>query len=185
MPGLSDPTADTSELRIELLADQRWIVVRTMARCEKKFAKYCDNLDIRHYLPLRRSVKRYTRKVATHLVPIFPGYVFVQTDPNLKPELLESKLAAHVILTDDLSEPGLVENLKDIRIIEKATLDEEIFVRPEIFVGRTVMVRTGPLTGLSGIVRKLKTKTRITVNVDMVGQSVSLDINANEVELEF
>ena len=64
-------------------------------------------------------------------------------------------------------------------------LDEEIFVRPEIVVGRTVMVRTGPLTGLTGIVRKLKTKTRITVNVDMVGQSVSLDINANEVELEF
>ncbi|MDP7743807.1 MAG: transcription termination/antitermination NusG family protein, partial [Lentisphaeria bacterium] len=96
MPGLSDPTAGASELRIKLLADRRWIVVRTMARCEKKFAKFCDHLDIRHYLPLRRSVKRYTRKVATHLVPIFPGYVFVQVNPNLKPELLASKLTARV-----------------------------------------------------------------------------------------
>ena len=185
MPGLTDSTVETSELRIELLADFRSIVVRTMARGEKKFSKYCNSRRIRHYLPLRRSVKRYARKVATHLVPIFPGYVFVQVNPNLKSELLESKLAAHVILTDDTSEPGLVNNLKDIRIIEKATLDEDIFVRPDIAVGRTVMVRTGPLTGLTDIVSKLKTKTRITVNVDMVGQSVSLDINANEVELEF
>jgi transcription antitermination factor NusG len=181
----TDPDVDDDPLIIEQHPDIRWVVVRTRSRGEKKFAAYCTSRDITHYLPLRRSVKRYKHKVATHLIPIFPGYVFAQLDPVFKPELLKSQLAASVILSDDISEPGLVRDLNDVRIITSAALNEEIFVRPEIVVGREIVIRTGPLTGLTGVVSKLKSKTRISVNVHLVGQSVHLEIGANEVDLEF
>ena len=43
---------------------------------------------------------------------------------------------------------------------------------------------TGPLAGLNGIVTRRKNRIRLTVNVEMVGQSVSLDVDVAEVEID-
>ena len=172
-------------LCIEKHEDERWLVVRTRSRCEKKFAEYCLKHQITHYLPIRRSVRRYARKVVEFTVPIFGGYVFAQIDPSRQPELMESPAAARVIVPDDAMELTLIDELNDIRIIERAALMQETFVRPEIRIGRRVTVKSGPLAGLNGIVSRRRTKTRITVNVELVGQSVNLDVDSAEVEIEF
>ena len=57
-------------------------------------------------------------------------------------------------------------------------------VRPEIEVGRRVNIKSGPLSGLCGIVERWKGKVRVTENVEMVGQSVCVEVDAAELEVD-
>ena len=174
-----------SDCKIEKIPDKQWMVVKTKARCEKKFAEYCRKLSIVHYLPLRRSVRRYSNRKVEFSVPMFSGYVFAQINPNEKIKLLESRQSARVIAPDENMETKLVQELNDIKILINATLEGIILVRPEIQIGNFVRIRSGPLVGLTGIVTQRKNKTRVTVNVEMIGYSVSIDLDVSEIDIEF
>ena len=73
--------------------DSLWYVAHTRPRCEKKLAQHCRRENIRATLPLYRVVHRYhgkTRKTAAFQKPLFPGYVFLQLNPEQRPKVLQS-----------------------------------------------------------------------------------------------
>lgn len=147
-----------SECKIEIIPDKQWMVVKTKARCEKKFAEYCRRLSIVHYLPLRKSIRRYSNRKVEFTVPIFSGYVFAQIDPSEKTKLLEPRHSAHVITPDESMEQKLVGELNNIKILVNATLKGTVLVRPEIQLGECVRIKSGVVAGLTGIVTQRKKK---------------------------
>jgi transcription antitermination factor NusG len=169
---------------IEKRPGLRWLVARTRPRAEKKFAEYCSKREVTHYLPLRRSVRRYKRRVVTFDVPMFPGYIFVQIPADDYSCLHESFHFLCVVDTRESVEDRLIDDLNDLQRLEEATDSGEVEVRAEIVPGRTVRVETGPFMGLNGIVTRRKGKERITVNIDLIGQSVSVEMDVGEVGLE-
>ena len=170
--------------KIEVTDGLRWVVLRTKARAEKKLAEYCERRSILNFLPLRRSIKRYEKRVAEFTVPLFTGYLFAQIKVDDEPILNRSTYLANIIRPDRIAELQLVNELNEVKCLIEAALDGAIVVRPEIEIGKTVYIKSGPLGGLNGIVTRWKTKTRITVNVEMIGQSVVMEVDASEVELD-
>jgi len=175
---------DLDEVVIEKLNEMVWVVVKTKARSEKKFAEYCGRRHVTHYLPLQPSIRTYGRRKVEYTVPMFPGYVFAQIKPNDKLTLLQSSQSAQVMIPDMRSEKLLIRELNDIRILIRGITQGELVIRPQLEIGKSVRVKSGVLKGLNGIVTRRNNKTRISVNVDMVGYSVSLDLHVTEVELE-
>jgi len=165
-------------------AGKYWSAVRTKARCEKKAATWCERCGIPYYLPLRRSVRRYEKRRAEFLVPLFTGYIFALIAPEEKTDLATSPHVAVVLLPDTMMAATLVRELNDVLVLERAVGEGELEVRPEIEVGKLVEIRGGPLAGVHGVVTQRRNRCRLTVNVEMVGQSVSLDVDADEVELQ-
>ena len=178
-------TAAIDDFKIEKLYDKRWTVVKTKARGEKKFAEYCRNRLVTYFLPLRRSIRRYRNRTVEFMIPMFSGYVFTQIDPNQKITLLESRQSAQLITPDEHMEEILIKELNDIQRLITATLEGKIIVRPEIQVGKYVCIKSGILAGLKGIVSYRNNKTRVTVNVEMIGYSVSVDLDVGELDIEF
>ena len=172
-------------ITIEQKSPLRWMVAKTMARAEKQVAEYCTRKGILAYLPLRRSVRRYPHRIKTFMVPMFPGYVFFQLDPIDKLLVQECRHTAMIIVPDDSMEELLVQELNDLQICEQATAEGEVDVRPEIAEGKIVEIRTGPFMGMHGIVNRRKGHTRLTVNIELIGQSVTIELDVGEVEVEF
>ncbi|MCF7855526.1 MAG: hypothetical protein K9N51_12060 [Candidatus Pacebacteria bacterium] len=164
--------------------DSRWTAVHTRPRCEKIVAKYCCRHNINHYLPLRRRAKRYQRRTVETFLPLFPGYVFVQVSAEQRSVVMHSGRVAALLPTDDASEIRLIEELRTIQAMENATLAAELVVQPELVPGKPVLITKGPLQGTNGIVERRHHKTRVTVNVDLLGQSVSVDLDMEEVNAE-
>jgi transcription antitermination factor NusG len=81
-------------------------------------------------------------------------------------------------------EPTLIEELKAIREMENHSSELEIIIRPEIVIGKKVLVNGGPLKGFSGIVSKRKNKTLVSVNLEILGQSVSAEIDIEFIETD-
>ena len=171
-------------MSIENIPGMHWTPVRTKPRQEKKFIEYCSSNGIRFYLPLRRNVKRYQRRTVEFFIPMFSGYVFCSLDHQLYQKVLLSNRIVYRLQMNDKSEAELIRELHDIQMFEKLAVDSEVVVRPELVSGSSVMVRSGPFKGMKGVVEKRKGKTMITINIEMLGQSVSTEIDVEDIVLE-
>lgn len=165
-------------------ADRMWTAALARPRCEKVVARYCGRIGIPCYLPLRREVKRYQRRNVEAFLPMFRGYLFLHLGPGDKEALAQCQRVAAVLPVDHMKEVRLVEELRSIRILELAGLQSELVVHPELAAGQEVVIGTGPMRGLRGIVEQRRSRARVTVNVEILGQAVSVDLDVGEVEAD-
>ena len=168
-------------IHIEHEQGTHWTAVRTKPRCEKIVAEHCRRYDIACYLPLRRRAARYQRRTVETFLPMFPGYIFAQLGNVTKDVLVQSHKTVAILPIDDAQEATLIDELRDIQTLEQASLEADLTVQPELMQGKPVRITGGPLAGLRGIVNRRHEKTRVTVNVEMLGQSVSAELDVGDV----
>ena len=169
---------------IKKLENLTWTPVRTKPRQEKKLAEYCTRREVTCYLPLRLSLKRYNRRTISHYVPMFPGYVFCALDEDIYRDLLLSGSIVFRINVNNSTEDRLIQDLLALREFETMTSEKEVIIRPELVPGARIKVRSGPLKGVVGVIERRKTDVLITVNVEILGQSVATHIDIGDLEME-
>jgi transcription antitermination factor NusG len=154
--------------------NKRWCVLHTKSRREKKIAERCVQFGIRHYLPLRKSITGRRGRRYTAMVPIFPGYVFVCMDWAERRRLLQTDHIARVI--DVVDQDKLLGELKDVKLVEESGS----FLYPVLrdAKGKRVRIIDGPLSGLEGTVSRVKGKSCIVLEVDIIQQAIACEIDA-------
>src|SRR5712692_7022658 len=61
-----------------LYLEEHWYAAYTCANHEKRVAKQLEERAVEHFLPLYRSVRRWSDRRVEIDLPLFPGYVFVR-----------------------------------------------------------------------------------------------------------
>ena len=172
------------EIDIVKIEDLVWTPVRTKPRQEKKLLEYCTAHSVPSYLPLVKSVKRYGNRTVEHQVPMFRSYVFCALNENNYRTLLQSGTVLFRISMTDIIEKQLILDLQVLQKFEKSSLEKEVVVHPEIVKGVEIAVTSGPFMGVTGVVEQRKSDVTITVNVELLGQSVSTLIDIGDVALD-
>lgn len=153
-----------------------WVVVRTRPRCEKAVERFCRTERIETFLPLLHRTHRYGGRVRTFSSPLFPGYVFALLRPERLDQLRGQANVARLLRTDD--QAGLARQIGSIR--QALTTNEVVEVLPYLTEGRTVVVTSGPMKGVEGVVVRLKNKSRVIVNVEMIQQAVAFEFASQD-----
>jgi transcription antitermination factor NusG len=115
---------------------------------------------------------------------MFPSYIFCSLNNDTFNVIVNSNCVVNRLKVDEPYERILIGELKSIRELEEHSSELEITIRPEIVKGRKIVVTGGPLKGFSGIVEKRKNRALVTVNLEILGQSVSAEIDIEFVEPE-
>jgi transcription antitermination factor NusG len=154
--------------------DHAWYVLHARPRCEKKIIEFCQTRSIYAYLPLMIKKHRYGARLRQYEVPLFAGYVFALAGKQEVLTLRQYQRVANVLSVFD--QDTLLRQLQQV----KAALDnqESMELFPHFKEGMKVEVRSGPLKGVEGFVHKLKTKTRIVLNIDFIQQAVAVEVDA-------
>ena len=160
-----------------------WMPVRSKPRAEKKIAEYCKAHNIEYYLPLLRRLHRYEKRTAEFFVPMFPGYIFCALDDELYSKLVRSNAVLFRIPLDGFEEEHLIEELDALRRFEQMAKEADIVVNPKIVPGVLVEVVSGPMKGTKGVVERRKGKVAITINIELLGQSASMEIDAGDLDV--
>jgi transcriptional antiterminator RfaH len=176
------PPIDSPAVEIAVRDGVRWTAVRTKPRCEKAFARYCEGHKVPNYLPLRRRVERYQRRTVATWLPMFPGYVFAQYAPERPGELVNSHKILTILDIGPAGEAVLVEELRALQKMESLAQTAEIEVMPEIVPGQAVRITGGPMHGVTSIVERRVGSVRVTVNVEILGQSVAVEMDVGDME---
>ena len=160
---------------------RRWYVLHTRPRCEKKAAKACLDLEIRHYLPLHKSKPRPRKGQRRYRfdVPLFPGYMFGCCNAQERYDLMRSNFLVRTIEVVDQQQ--LLDELYGIYLAAHSGADLTLY--PKLRRGRRVQVVRGPLRGAVGRISARKGGFRLVLNVTILGASVAVEVDMDDVEL--
>ena len=151
----------------------------TRSRNEKALAHDLISKEISYFLPMSWKVRRKSRRTIRSLLPLFNGYLFFCGRENDLVELLKTNRVAHLI------EVNYQEKLLDELIQIDQALRSGAPLTPHKYIkaGQRCRVIAGPLIGLEGIVVRTKNATRLVLQIDMLGQAASVEIDVDMMEV--
>jgi hypothetical protein len=172
-PAVSPGAADLER------AEGSWWVAHTRSRCEKVLAWDLLRRGISYYLPMVERVRMSGGRKRRVLHPLFPGYLFFCGDADARLFAMTTKWLHQTLEVPD--ERQLVRELTWIKTAIDGQKDLVLYGIP--LMGSRCRVLAGPLRGLEGIVVARNGKTRIVLEVSMLGQGVVLEVENHLLEL--
>jgi transcription antitermination factor NusG len=124
------------------------------------------------------KVSRKSRRPTKSLLPLFAGYIFCCGRDSDRLEILRTDRVANMIEVTD--QEKLIKELLQIEQALKvgAPLTPHKYLR----VGQKCRVTAGPLLGLEGVVAQTRSAVRLVLQVDMLGQAASVEIDMDMIE---
>lgn len=156
-----------------------WWVAHTKSRNEKALAWQMHKKNISYFLPLTEKVYKKSRRVFRSMLPLFSGYVFFCGNETDRLEVLKTNRVAGLLTVKD--QQHLVTELLPI---EKALqAGENLTPYDYIKAGQQCRVIAGPLMGTEGLVLNDQSKTRLVLQVDILGKATCLEIDSALLEI--
>ncbi|HZP07541.1 MAG TPA: UpxY family transcription antiterminator [Terracidiphilus sp.] len=173
-------TLTPSKIDLSACGDQPWWALYTRHQHEKTVAEMLATKGFEVFLPLYESMRRWKDRKKMLSLPLFPCYVFVRGNLERKLHVVTTP-GVHMILYH--GEQLAVIPEEEIQAI-RAAVDGNFRVEPHPFLkcGDRVRVMRGSLAGVEGILTRKKNLFRLVLSVEMLAQSVAVEIDAADVE---
>jgi len=155
-----------------------WWVGHTKSRFEKSFAWDLNAKHIAYFLPLITRPRLNGGKRRNSLVPLFPSYVFFRGDEMARYTALTTGRLCRVIEIRD--QQRLIAELSALN----RALDGRAALKPHpaAAVGERCRIVSGAFQGLEGVVVRVDDTARLVLQVGILGQGASMEIDANLIE---
>ena len=162
--------------------DPHWYAAYTCPRHEKRVFSALRQRGIEAFLPTYKTVHRWKNGVKASLeLVLFPGYVFVQI--NLCDQLRVLRVPSLITLVGFGTGPVSLPSA-DIDALKLALSQLRCEPHPFLQTGQRVTVKSGPLSGMSGILVDRKSRgCRLVVNFELVKQACAIEVDACDVDV--
>jgi transcription antitermination factor NusG len=157
----------------------QWWVAHTKSRNEKALAQDLVVKEISYFLPMCWKVRRIRGRTIRSLLPLFGGYLFFCGEERQRVEVLRTNRVANLIEVND--QQRLVKELSQIE--QALGAGAQLLPHKYISVGQRCRVIGGALAGLQGVVLKTKNEVRLLLQIDMLGQAASVEIDVDMIEV--
>jgi transcription antitermination factor NusG len=157
-----------------------WWALYTRHQHEKTVAEMLAAKGFDVFLPLYESTRRWKDRTKVLSLPLFPCYVFVRGGLERKLQVVTTP-GIHMILYRGDRVATIPQ--QEIDAIQRA-VEGSYRVEPHPFLkcGMQVRVVRGALEGVEGILLRKKNLCRLILSVDMLAQSVAVEVHAADVE---
>jgi transcription antitermination factor NusG len=155
-----------------------WHLLHTRSRQEKALAETMSAKGIGVFLPLVEVTRTYGRRKASVGLPLFPGYVFLKGALDDAYEADRTKRVAGIIPV--VNQAQLAWELRNLALALAARVPLDPY--PYLRAGVRVEIRSGPLAGIQGVVESRLKRDRLLLQIDVLGQATSLEIDGAIVE---
>jgi transcription antitermination factor NusG len=157
-----------------------WWAVYTRHQHEKVIADALTAKGFEVFLPLYQSVSRWKDRRKTLSLPLFPCYLFIRGGLVRRLPVVTTPGVLMVLSRGDqvaIIPDSEIEALR--RVIDGF---RNVAPHPFLHCGDRVRVTRGPLTGIEGILTRKKNLLRLVLSVEMLAQSVAVEIDTTDVE---
>jgi transcriptional antiterminator NusG len=158
-----------------------WFAIWTRSRHEQVVREQLERKHVDAFLPTITKWSRWKDRKKKIDWPLFPGYCFARFDPANTLPILKCTGVASIVSVEGKPAPISEYELESIRVLVGSELQYDPC--PLIHEGMMVSVIHGPLRGVVGrLMRKDPLKARLVLSVDLIGQAVSVEVDASDVK---
>lgn len=158
-----------------------WYAVQTYPRHEKRVHEDLRIRNIECFLPLYETVHRWRNGCKARVeLPLFPGYIFVEIDPQERFRVLE--IPGTLSVVGSQREPWPVPDSEISYLRDNLHLH---MFEPHAYmaVGQRVRITGGPLVNLTGFLVRKSRGLRVVLALDLIRQAVAVEVDADDVEV--
>lgn len=159
-----------------------WYALYVKSRTEKKVAIELDAEGIEYYLPLVNKLKQWSDRKKWVEEPLFRSYIFVHIKAKDYYKTLYVQGAVKFVSFEGKAVAVPPQQIEAIKLYLKEK-DPLLSVDQTWKTGKEVEVITGSLIGLKGVLLEIKGKTRVKVEIEVVGSAIILQIPKNQLLL--
>jgi len=160
-------------------SSRNWFAAYTYPRHEKKVVTMLKHFDVECFLPTFSAVRRWNNRKAQVQFPLFPQYVFLNIASDQRAKVLGVPGLVSLVGSKGKASPLPAEQMDALR----RSLDvRKAEPHPFLAIGKPVRVRNGPLTGLEGVVLRHKGDMRMIISLEMIQQSISVELEQADLE---
>lgn len=159
--------------------NKAWCAVYTRHQHEKTVSEVLEAKGFEVFLPLYESTRRWKDRRKVLSLPLFPCYVFVRGAIEKRLPVLTTP-GVHMIINRGEKVATVPE--EEIDAIRR-TVEGPFRFEPHPFLrcGERVRVIRGSLEGVEGVLTRKKNLYRLILSVEMLAQSVAVEIDALDV----
>jgi transcription termination/antitermination protein NusG len=159
----------------------RWFAVWTRSRHEQVVREQLEKKNVEAFLPTLPRWSRWKDRKKKIDWPLFPGYCFARFNPDDALPVLKVPGVVSIVSFEGKPAPIPDYELESIRVLVASELQFDPC--PLLHEGMKVEVVHGPLKGVVGrLMRKDAKHARLVLSVDLIGQAVSVEVDAASVK---
>jgi transcription antitermination factor NusG len=164
------------------LSSRHWFAVSTLPRHEKRVSEMLVEREVETFLPLYSAERRWKKRTPVMLdLPLFPTYIFV-------------RIAHHEEKRVVLDVPGTISIVGngrqaisvpsgEIEALRAGLNSRRAEPHPYLAIGDRVIIKSGLLAGLDGVLVRRKNAFRVILAVELIMRSISVEIDLSELAL--
>jgi len=155
--------------------EKKWYALYTKSRTEKKVYQLLREKRIEAYLPLLKTLKRWSDRKKWVEEPLFRSYIFIRISERERLDAIWTDGVVRMITFQ--GRPVSIPD-KQIEAVRAYINEGEDRVEKEVQFerGNRVEVTHGTLQGLQGIMVETKGKKRVMVEIEGIGEKIMLNI---------
>ena len=145
-------------LKKETKDENRWYVIRTIPRHEKRICAFLTTREIEHYCPKKFQSRQWSDRKKLVEVVLIPTYIFVFAKGSQRNIILEHPSVLHFISFE--KKPAVVKS-KDIETLKRFLNEYEDYDLDEnqqLVKGQEVEVQNGVFLGMKGLIDTIQGK---------------------------
>jgi transcription antitermination factor NusG len=152
-----------------------WFAVRVKSRSEKSVAAIAQYNGFEQFLPLYQSRRRWSDRVKSVELPLFPGYVFCRIEAARRLQLLTIPGVQQIVGAGKTPLPVDDAEIMALQVAAKSGLPAEPW--PFLRAGQRVLLEDGPLAGLEGLLIDFRKNYRLLLSVTLLNRAVAVEID--------
>ena len=157
-----------------------WYAVRVRSNFEQQVSSIFEYKGVEQFVPTYRSRRVWADRVKTLDLPLFPGYVFCRIPLHKRNVVLTTE--GVVSLVGFGRQPVAVSDTEIEAIRTVVQSDAQAKPWPYLRIGQTVRINRGSLTGLEGILIKVKDTWNLVISVSLLERSMVVEIDSAYVQ---
>ena len=159
----------------------QWYAIWTRSRNEQVVREQLERNHVEAFLPTITRWSRWKDRKKKIDWPLFPGYCFARFDPANTLPILKCTGVVNIVSVEGKPTAIPAYELESIRVLVGSELLYDPC--PMIREGMMAEVVHGPLRGVVGrLMRKDANRARLVLSVDLIGQAVSVEVDAADVK---
>ena len=158
----------------------QWFAVWTRSRHEKHVRDQLAERQVEVFLPTITKWSRWKDRKKKIDWPLFPGYCFAHFNAADRLPVLKCDGVVTIVGAEGHPSPIPDYEIEGIRTLIASELSFDPC--PLIKEGMLVEVKGGPLRGVVGRLIRKGAHARLVLSVDLIGQAVSVEVDAADVK---
>jgi transcription antitermination factor NusG len=159
---------------------QAWFALQTKPRNEQKVSYMLRQKGYECLAPTYRQRRKWSDRTVEIDLPLFPMYIFCRLGPSVLGKAISTSGVVKIVGFNGKPAEISVEEIEALQLLMRSHLLREPW--QYLCHGTPVLVETGPLAGVQGIIcAEGDKKQRLIISVTMLQQSVAIQVDSDTV----